>query len=121
MTSLRVQEPISAGPQGTGRLSGGVGECRLAVTGSEAAKAFDRGYRRRPLPRGEMSPCVRPTEIGTKGTRIEIAIILDSLAEGLTPEDIVDHFTALHLDHIRAAQGYAAELAREGLWKVSTG
>jgi uncharacterized protein (DUF433 family) len=57
-------------------------------------------------------PCVR-------GTRIYIAIILDALAEGLTPEQIVDHYPSLGLDDIRAAVAYAAELARENVWKIT--
>ena len=56
-------------------------------------------------------PCVR-------GTRIYIAIILDGLAEGLTPDQILDHFPQLTLDDIHAALVYAAELAQEGTWKI---
>ncbi|WP_017718637.1 DUF433 domain-containing protein [Kamptonema formosum] len=56
-------------------------------------------------------PCIR-------GTRIYITIILDALAEGLTPEQITDHYPALTPEDIRAAVAYAAELARENLWKV---
>jgi uncharacterized protein (DUF433 family) len=59
-------------------------------------------------------PCIR-------GTRIYIAIILDGLAEGLTPEQIIDHYPQLTLDDIRAALAYAAELARENVWKVAAG
>lgn len=58
-------------------------------------------------------PCIR-------GTRIYIAIILDGLAEGLTPEQIIDHYPYLTLDDIRAALAYAAELSRENVWKLST-
>lgn len=50
-------------------------------------------------------PCIR-------GTRIYIAIILDALAEGLTPEEIIDHYPSLKVEDIRAAVGYAAELAQ---------
>ncbi len=57
-------------------------------------------------------PCIR-------GTRIYIAIILDALAEGLTPEEIVDHYPSLQTEDIRAAVAYAAELARENVWKIS--
>jgi uncharacterized protein (DUF433 family) len=57
-------------------------------------------------------PCVR-------GTRISISIILDGLAEGLTPEGIIDHYPHLTLDDIRAALAYAAELSRENVWKVA--
>jgi uncharacterized protein (DUF433 family) len=59
-------------------------------------------------------PCIR-------GTRIYIAIILDGLAEGLTPEQIIDHYPHLKLDDIHAALAYAAELARENVWKVAAG
>jgi uncharacterized protein (DUF433 family) len=58
-------------------------------------------------------PCIR-------GTRIYIAIILDGLAEGLTPEQIIDHYPHLTPDDIRAALAYAAELSRENVWKLST-
>jgi uncharacterized protein (DUF433 family) len=56
-------------------------------------------------------PCV-------KGTRIEISIILDSLAEGLTPEEIIDHYPSLKIDDVRAVLAYASELANEEIWKV---
>jgi uncharacterized protein (DUF433 family) len=58
-------------------------------------------------------PCIR-------GTRIYIAILLDALAEGLTPEEIVDHYPSLTVDDIRAAVPYAADLARENVWKVAS-
>ncbi len=57
-------------------------------------------------------PCIR-------GTRIYIAIILDALAEGLSPEVIIDHYPSLEIDDIRASVAYAAELARENIWKIS--
>ena len=57
-------------------------------------------------------PCIR-------GTRIYIAIILDALADGLTPDEIVDHYPGLQKDDILAAVAYAAELARENVWRVS--
>jgi uncharacterized protein (DUF433 family) len=59
-------------------------------------------------------PCV-------KGTRIYIAIILDGMAEGLTPDEIIDHYPQLGLDDIRAALAYAADLSRENIWKVAAG
>ena len=57
-------------------------------------------------------PCIR-------GTRIYISIILDALAEGLTPEEIIDHYPSLQIEDIRAAVAYAAELARENVWKIT--
>lgn len=59
-------------------------------------------------------PCI-------SGTRIYVAIILDGFAEGLTPEQIIDHYPQLTTDDVRAAVAYAAELARENVWKVATG
>lgn len=53
------------------------------------------------------------------GTRIDIAIILDGLAEGLTPEQLIDHYPQLTRDDIHAALAYAAELSRENIWKVA--
>lgn len=59
-------------------------------------------------------PCIR-------GTRIYIAIILDALAEGATPEQIIDDYPSLTVEDIRAALAYAAELSRENVWKVAAG
>jgi uncharacterized protein (DUF433 family) len=57
-------------------------------------------------------PCIRDT-------RIEIAIILDGLAEGLTEADIIDHYPQLTVEDIRAALAYAAELSHESIWKTA--
>lgn len=48
-----------------------------------------------------------------KGTRIMVSVVLDNLAAGHSPEEIVDEYPPLTLEDIRAAIGYAAELARE--------
>jgi uncharacterized protein (DUF433 family) len=58
-------------------------------------------------------PCIR-------GTRIPIAVILDGIAEGLTPEQIIDHYPQLTEEDIRAAAAYAAALSREHIWKLVT-
>jgi uncharacterized protein (DUF433 family) len=42
-----------------------------------------------------------------------VGIVLDNLAEGTTPEEIVRQYPPLTLEDIRAAIGYAATLARE--------
>lgn len=47
------------------------------------------------------------------GTRIPVSVALDNLAEGATPEEILRQYPGLQPAHIRAALGYAAELARE--------
>lgn len=48
-----------------------------------------------------------------KGTRLLVTNILDSLAEGSTCEEILHSYPSLQAEHIDAAIGYAAELARE--------
>jgi len=45
-------------------------------------------------------PCIR-------GTRIPIAIILASLAEGMSAEEIIEHYPHLSTEDIRAALAYA--------------
>lgn len=56
-------------------------------------------------------PCVR-------GTRIYISTILDGMAEGLSPEQIIEHYPQLTLDDIHGALAYAAEQAQENTWKL---
>ena len=48
------------------------------------------------------APCIA-------GTRIMVSVILDNLAEGLTPEAIADEYPPLTVDDVRAAIAYAAE------------
>lgn len=43
-----------------------------------------------------------------QGTRIPITVILDGLAEGLTPEELIEHYPRLRIEDIRSAQEYAA-------------
>jgi uncharacterized protein (DUF433 family) len=52
-------------------------------------------------------PCIR-------GTRIPVAVILGSLAQGLTPEAILEEYPSLSLEDIQACLAYAAELIRSG-------
>jgi uncharacterized protein (DUF433 family) len=47
------------------------------------------------------------------GTRVPVSVVLDNLADGETPEQIVASYGSLTLDDVRAAIAYAAELARE--------
>ncbi len=52
-------------------------------------------------------------EICATGTRIPVTVILDSLAEGATKEEILASYPSLRVHHINAALAYAAELAHE--------
>jgi len=51
-------------------------------------------------------PCI-------KGTRIMVSVVLDNLADGLTPEEIVAEYPSLTLADVRGAIAYAAVLTRE--------
>lgn len=48
-----------------------------------------------------------------QGTRIPVSIVLENLAAGETAERILDQYPSLKPEHIAAALGYAADLARE--------
>ena len=59
------------------------------------------------------NPQVCGGEICATGTRIPVTVILDSLAEGATREEILASYPSLRLHHVNAALAYAAELAHE--------
>ncbi|MCK4525905.1 DUF433 domain-containing protein [candidate division WOR-3 bacterium] len=48
-----------------------------------------------------------------KGTRIMVSVVLDNLAAGLTPDEIIQSYPSLTRDAIQSAITYAAELVRE--------
>lgn len=51
-------------------------------------------------------PCI-------KGTRIPVAMIVGSLADGMTPEEIQEHYPQLTREDIRAALAYAADVMHQ--------
>jgi uncharacterized protein (DUF433 family) len=59
------------------------------------------------------TPCI-------KGTRIMVSPVLDNLAAGRTPDEIVASYPSLTPEAIRAALAYAAELARERVVALPT-
>ncbi len=60
-----------------------------------------------------VDPAVCHGKACIKGTRILVSVVLDNLAAGLTPEDIVRSYPSLSRQDVQAAISYAAELARE--------
>ena len=54
-----------------------------------------------------------------QGTRIPVSVVLDNLAAGDTPERILEQYPSLRPEHLPAAIGYAAELARERIVPIS--
>ena len=55
-------------------------------------------------------PCI-------KGTRIMATIVLDNLAAGSTPDEIIRQYESLTIDDIHATLGYASHLARKQEWR----
>jgi uncharacterized protein (DUF433 family) len=53
-------------------------------------------------------PCI-------KGTRIPVATIIGSLADGMTPEEIKETYPQLTLLNIQAALAYAADALRQDI------
>jgi uncharacterized protein (DUF433 family) len=51
-------------------------------------------------------PCI-------KGTRVMVSVVLDNLADGLSPIEITQEYPALTEDDVYAALAYAAALTRE--------
>lgn len=48
-----------------------------------------------------------------KGTRVMVSVVLDNLAAGQTPEEIMESYPSVGREAIQAAIAYAADLARE--------
>lgn len=55
------------------------------------------------------------------GTRIPVSVILDNLAAGFTPDEIIQSYPFLTHGAIKAAIFYAAELAREQIVPLGPG
>lgn len=55
-----------------------------------------------------------------KGTRIMVSVILDNLASGLTPEEILASYPSLTEEAVQAAIAYAATLAKERIVQIPT-
>jgi uncharacterized protein (DUF433 family) len=53
-------------------------------------------------------PCI-------KGTRIPVATIVGSLADGLTSDEIIDAYPQLTVIEVQAALAYAADVMRQEL------
>ncbi len=53
------------------------------------------------------------------GTRVMVTVILDSLAEGLGVEEIIEHYPSVSREAVQATLLYAAELAKERVVPMS--
>lgn len=53
-------------------------------------------------------PCI-------KGTRVPVSIIVGSIADGMTFDDVITEYPQLTNEAIRAALAYAAEIVRQDI------
>ena len=47
-----------------------------------------------------------------KGTRLTVEFVLERLGQGATPEELLENYVGLRLEHLRAAHAYAASVLR---------
>lgn len=60
-----------------------------------------------------VDPAVCHGKACIRGTRIMVSVVLDNLAAGVPPEEIIKSYPSLKRDAIQAAIAYAAELSHE--------
>ena len=56
-----------------------------------------------------------------RGTRIPVSVVLDNIADGATPDEIIAEYPSLSKEDIQAAIAYAAELTRERILPLRPG
>lgn len=56
-----------------------------------------------------------------RGTRVMVSVILDNVADGVPPEEILASYPPITAEDVRAALAYAAELARERVVSITPG
>ena len=60
-----------------------------------------------------VDPAVCHGKACIKGTRVMVSVVLDNLAAGIAPSEILRSYPSLSREAIQASIAYAAELARE--------
>ncbi len=56
-----------------------------------------------------------------RGTRVMVSVILDNLAAGMSPAEVLQSYPSLQSEDVSAAMAYAAELAKERVIELRTG
>jgi uncharacterized protein (DUF433 family) len=59
-----------------------------------------------------LDPAILAGKPIVKGTRLSVEFVVELLAQGWNPEQILDQYPGLQLDDIRACLGYASELLK---------
>ncbi len=65
------------------------------------------------LSRISIDPNICHGQACIKGTRIMVSVILDCLAAGMSEQEILEEYSTLTVEGVRAAAAYGAALARE--------
>jgi len=68
-----------------------------------------------------IDPAVGHGKACIKSTRIMASVVLDNLAAGQSPDEILRLYPTLQVEDVTAALAYAAELARERVALTCTG
>ncbi len=68
-----------------------------------------------------VNPAILHGKACIRGTRITVSVVLANLAEGLTPEQIIQSYPSLTPVGIQAALAYAADLAEERVIPLPAG
>jgi uncharacterized protein (DUF433 family) len=66
-----------------------------------------------------IDPAVCHGKACIQGTRIMVSVVLDNLAAGQSPDEILQLYPTLRWEDLAAAMAYAAELARERVVQTS--
>lgn len=64
-------------------------------------------------------PSVLHGQATIAGTRVPASVVLDCIAAGMTPVEILAEYPTLSVDGIRAAAAYGARLAREEIVPIT--
>lgn len=64
-------------------------------------------------------PAICHGKVCITGTRVMVTVILDSLADGASVEDIMQSYPSVSRQAVQATLHYAAELARERIAPIA--
>ena len=64
----------------------------------------------------EMTPDLHHGDPCIRGTRIPVAVVVGSLADGMSADEIIDAYPQLTLQDIQASLAYASELLRQDMF-----
>lgn len=66
-------------------------------------------------------PAVCHSRACIRGTRVMVSVVMDNLAAGVSPQELLTSYPSLKPQDIQAAIAYAAELTRERFIPLTPG